>query len=614
MTHESHGGSSPHTFHIPVMGLGFTIDTPLKVARFGISSVVSIIEDKLLEQMRAFHSRQAGLEYVAIPEEDIDHRAKRITAYLNLLNRIVGRQVEALRAGAFGVDAEIDRYFDLLPASSPTRELFDRMRGLNDGDQKTSLQAELRRMVVAGAIDVNIMTKCDRTNHDDTGTPLPGEYADARAALRGFALSELSSSVVFSAGLNPRLYTYCESFGDFFPGEGGHLRKRITVKVSDYRSAAVQGKVLAKKGLWVSEFRIESGLNCGGHAFATDGALLGPVLEEFKAKRAGLAAELLETCDGALSQKGRRPFGRPPAMRVTVQGGIGTAHEHEFLLEHYGVDGAGWGSPFLLVPEATNVDEETLRQLASATKDDYFLSQASPLGVPFNNFRRSSSEAQRKARIAKGRPGSPCYKKFLAFSTELTSTPICTASREYQHLKLKELGERSLSPEELRRERDLVTEKECLCEGLGVGVLLKNGIEPAHKLTAASVCPGPNLAYFSGSWSLREMVDHIYGRGNALNALPRPHMFVNELVLYAAYLKGEVEKAVDDAAGKTTRSLHTFKAKLLDGIAYYRRLLPNLSKEPATARAGMGEDLCVIEHSLMSLGIPEAVAGEASPV
>ena len=27
--------SATHTFHIPVMGLAYTIDTPLKVARFG---------------------------------------------------------------------------------------------------------------------------------------------------------------------------------------------------------------------------------------------------------------------------------------------------------------------------------------------------------------------------------------------------------------------------------------------------------------------------------------------------------------------------------------------------------------------------------------------------
>jgi hypothetical protein len=41
-----------HTFHIPVMGLAFSIDTPVKVARFGISSVVSIVDDVLIEQMR----------------------------------------------------------------------------------------------------------------------------------------------------------------------------------------------------------------------------------------------------------------------------------------------------------------------------------------------------------------------------------------------------------------------------------------------------------------------------------------------------------------------------------------------------------------------------------
>ena len=39
--------SSPHNFHIPVMGLGFTIDTPLKVAKYGINSTVSIMENSL---------------------------------------------------------------------------------------------------------------------------------------------------------------------------------------------------------------------------------------------------------------------------------------------------------------------------------------------------------------------------------------------------------------------------------------------------------------------------------------------------------------------------------------------------------------------------------------
>lgn len=553
------------------MGLGYTIDTPLSVARFGISSVVSIVEDDLVEQMRAVHAERQGEVYVPIPKADVDHRAKRITAYLNLLQRTVQSQVATLRAGAFDTGAEIDRYFELLPASSPARALFDRMRRVPAGHERVALQQALRDHVVAGAIDVNIMTKCDRTNHDAAGAVLPAEYADAHAALRGFARSGLSSSVVFSAGFNPRLYTYCESFPDFFPDAAGHLRKKITLKVSDYRSAAVQGRFLAKKGLWVSEFRVESGLNCGGHAFPTDGVVLGPILEEFRTARTALAAQLLAVCNRALAAKGYPTFPHPPAMRLTVQGGVGTAAEHEFLMERYGVDSVGWGSPFLLVPEATNVDDETLRQLVSATPDDYVLSDASPLGVPFNNFRRSSSETQRNRRIADGRPGSPCYKGFLAFNTELTTAPICTASRQYQHAKLDQLRKQAPAGEVLPHETDVVTAKDCLCEGLGAAVLLKNGLRPANGLSAVSLCPGPNLAYFSRVCSLREMVDHIYGRGNVRNDRPRPHMFLNELTLYVDYLRREQAKG---------RDVRTFAANLLEGIAYYESLDLSGTAEP----------------------------------
>jgi len=39
-----------HTFHIPVMGTGHSADTPIRVAPFGITSVISIIDDILLEK------------------------------------------------------------------------------------------------------------------------------------------------------------------------------------------------------------------------------------------------------------------------------------------------------------------------------------------------------------------------------------------------------------------------------------------------------------------------------------------------------------------------------------------------------------------------------------
>ncbi len=81
-----------HSFHIPVLGLAFSIDTPLKVARFGIASVISIVDDILIEKMREHYSRVYGRPYDAIQQKDEDPRARRITAYLNLVHQIVQEQ------------------------------------------------------------------------------------------------------------------------------------------------------------------------------------------------------------------------------------------------------------------------------------------------------------------------------------------------------------------------------------------------------------------------------------------------------------------------------------------------------------------------------------------
>lgn len=562
---------APHLFHIPVMGLGFTIDTPLKVARFGISSVLSIVEDELLERMREFYCKAENIPFQPFSNKDIDAREKRITAYLNLLDALVKKQVDRLRKEPFSPGTEIMRYFDMLPDHAADKQLYQAMLR-SQGTEREELQSQLRNRIVPGDIDVNIMTKVDKLNYDQEGNTLPHEYSDALAALRGFAKSNLSSSVVFSAGLNPRLYSYCEAFEDFYPSENHLPKKKIILKVSDYRSALIQGKFLAKKGLLVSEFRIESGLNCGGHAFATDGLLMGPILEEFKAKRSELQEELFLLCNQSLASKGRQVFQKAPPLKFTAQGGLGTYEENELLIRYYQLDGVGWGSPFLLVPEATNVDEETLQQLAVARPSDYYLSHASPLGVPFNNFRKSSSEVQRKKRIEKDRPGSPCYKKFLSSNTEFTEKPICTASRQYQHLKIKQLKESDLTPEAAKEEIRKVTEKDCLCEGLGAPALLKNNLSPAHNLKAVSICPGPNLAFFSGTFSLSEMIDHIYGRVNILNQLNRPHVFINELKIYLDYLKKDLEGSVDAMTAKKEKHLELFKDNLSKGIAYYKRM------------------------------------------
>lgn len=593
-----------HTFHIPVLGISYSIDTPLKVARYGVSSVVSIIEDDLLEKMRRCHSFKNGESYTPISTEEDDYRSKRVTAYLNLLKRLVERQFSSVNKMPFAADSDITRYFELLPDHSELRTIYNRMIALEDGDEKSGLQQYLRENMAPGAIDVNIMAKVDNLKYGPDGSPLPVEYSDALSAFRGFANSDLRSSVVLSAGYNPRLYNYIEKFKDFFPDERGELTKRIILKVSDYRSALIQGKLLAKKGIWVSEFRIESGLNCGGHAFATDGYLLGPILEEFKQKRADLREELYEICCSAIAAREGFLFRDVPTLRITVQGGIGTANEDEFLRTYYQMDGTGWGSPFLLVPEVINVDDNTLEQLATAGKDDYYLSYASPLGVPFHNFRRSTAEAQRKARIEKGRPGSPCYKKFLSTNTEFTSRPICTASRQYQALKIDELNHRGLSNDDYKTELNKITEKDCLCEGLVAGVLLKDDIPVAHNLTAVTICPGPNLAYFSGTHTFRDMTDHIYGRKNILNLLPRPNMFINELKLYVDFLMNEINSCSKDITSKQSTFIQTFRTNLMNGINYYKELLPNLKKETAEYIDKIFDDLNNYQAVLNALHIP----------
>ncbi|QPH40874.1 hypothetical protein [Pedobacter endophyticus] len=566
-----------HTFHIPVLGLGYSIDTPLKVARYGISSVVSIVDDELTERMRAYHTKKAGLEFVPIPKSQTDYRARRIEAYLNLLNDLVAVQFGFIRQQKFDSGSDICRYFELLPDCSALKQGYDLMLDYPEGTSRQVFQNRLREAIRAGAIDVNIMAKVDKMNYlDDEFTG--DANTDALAALRGFAMSKLSSSVILSAGMNPKLYTYIASFNDFFPDEKGSIKKKIILKVSDFRSALIQAKFLAKKGLWVSEFRVESGLNCGGHAFATEGYLLGPILEEFKAKRVAMRNELFEICQSALQQKNIF-INIAPKQTISVQGGIGTAHENDFLLKYYGVDATGWGSPFLLVPEATNVDATTLAQLANAKDSDFYLSSASPLGILFNNFRNSSAEKQRQLRVEKGRPGSPCTKKYLCNNTEFTAQPICTASREYQHLKIQSLQSSALSNDELRTQIDTVTEKICLCEGLCSSAYLKYNMNKPKENTAVAICPGPNLAYFSDLYSLDEMVGHIYGKLDLLSEVERPHIFIKELNLYIDYLQKELQQHLQHFSDKKRKQLGQFKQQLLEGANYYRTLFTDLTEQ-----------------------------------
>ena len=561
-----------HTFHIPVMGLAYTIDSPIRVGKYGISSVISIMDDELIEKMNAFYSAKFDLPYQEITQKIHDYRAERITSYLNLVDKIVKEKFENFKTELSESKTALENYITMLSDKSGIKAGLQNM--MDDGlALKETIKNYLEEHLTPGDIDVNIMTKLDKDNFIKE-EQLPIIFNDAHAALRGFANSTLESSVVLSAGMNPRLYSYFENFSAFFPDLNDKLKKKITLKVSDFRSAMIQGNFLAKKGLWVSEYRIESGLNCGGHAFATEGYLLGPILEEFKQKKEQLIQSAHELMVKALGQKEMHIPQEPLDLKITVQGGVGTAEEHDFLLEHYKVDSVGWGSPFLLVPEATSVDKHTRALLAGAKEEDLYLSHISPLGIPFNTLRGTTNEVFKQKRINENKAGSSCPKRFLALSKEYDAKGICTSSKKYQDLKLDELElqKETLSAEIFEKKKNNITEKACLCVGLANASYLENDIKIKGQAQGVIICPGPNMAYFDHEVSLSQMMQHIYGKVSVLNTTDRPNLFVKELKMYLDYLQNEIESVSDEITAAQIKKWHAFKNNLIIGIGYYEDL------------------------------------------
>ncbi len=551
------------------MGTGHSIDSPIRVGPYGINSVISVVDDLLIERIRKYYCGEYGRPYRNISRNAEDGRARRITAYLNLVHEIVQEKFEAIRNQPFFERNEKAKYFELLPENSALKKKYRQLMNMETGDNSMRqwLSEELDRLMTPGSIDVNIMAKVDKLNSTKQGTPMSAEFSDASAALRGFAQSTLSSSLVLSAGFNPRLYNYLAEFGDFYRDTAGKIKKKIILKVSDFRSALIQGKYLAKKGLEVFEYRIESGLNCGGHAFASEGYLLPSLLKEFREKREMLSSAIQPLIEKYYEEQesGFADHWEKTEARLTVQGGIGTSGEARRLIEDFEMDATGWGSPFLLVPEATTVDRPTRELLEKAREEDLYLSGVSPLGVPFNNVRSTGSEQWHKERIEKDKPGSPCPKGFLEANTEFTEQPICTASNQYQLLKLDQINQSERDEAEKAKLREKVLEKACLCDHLGNGALIDLGILEEHRAPQA-ICPGPNIAWFDREYSLQEMVDHIYGKISSLVPADRPHMFAKEIVLYVDYFRDLVDEY--DGSPASLKRLNGFKSNLEEGMAY----------------------------------------------
>jgi hypothetical protein len=484
--------------------------------------------------------------------------------------------MEEVKNQPFFASNDKGKYFDLLPDESLLKKAYNRLLEMKDGPERDNMARDLTSKMIPGSIDVNIMVKLDRMYYDRYGKPLSDELSDAKAALRGYAQSLLKSSIVFSAGLNQNLFNYMTRFKDFYRNEKGEIKKNIIIKVSDFRSAIIQGKYLAKRGLEVHEVRIESGLNCGGHAFPTNGKLLPMILQEFKDKRQQLTIMLQPLVQKYYNKMGweypESALEKKPLL--TVQGGIGTYGETQRLARDYEVDGTGIGSPFLLVPEATCVDASTRKVLEEADEKELYASGASPLKVLFNNVRKSKSVLFTRKKADEGKPGSSCPKGYLKSNTEFTELPICIASRKYQKLKLEEIEKDPSLNGELESLREEIVERSCICHQLGNGSLINLGMADEEN-SPQCVCPGPNIAWFTKTSTLKEMVDHIYGRGLSLVPPERPHMFVKELEMYVDNFEKVCAK--NGLTPRDVKSLLEYKINLEECMNY---CLDIAKKEP----------------------------------
>lgn len=193
--------------------------------------------------------------------------------------------------------------------------------------------------------------------------------------------------------------------------------------------------------------------------------------------------------------------------------------------------------------------------------------------------------------------------KFVALNKEFKETGLCTASREYQYLKLKELDTLDISKEEKTKKYNQIIEKSCICVGLGTSALITNNASTAKTGDGVSVCPGPNMAYYSKIMSLKNITDHIYGRDNVIVNKDRPHMFIKELNLYFEYLEHKLEEVKTSMDKKQKRYLVKFKRNLQQGITYYSDLFSSQKDRFIEIKSTLIETLASKEKQLELIGV-----------
>src|SRR5690606_26968798 len=113
------------------------------------------------------------------------------------------------------------------------------------------------------------------------------------------------------------------------------------------------------------------------------------------------------------------------------------------------------------------------------------------------------------------------------------------------------------------------TEKSCLCVGLANSSYIELGLPVKGQAQGVVVCPGPNIAYFSKTYSLKEMIQHIYGEKSAENHSERPNVMLKELNLYIEN-RSALLQTVGEMTAQQIKKWEAFIYHRLLGISYYK--------------------------------------------
>ncbi len=131
--------------------------------------------------------------------------------------------------------------------------------------------------------------------------------------------------------------------------------------------------------------------------------------------------------------------------------------------------------------------------------------------------------------------------------------------------------------------------------------MIVNNIPTNGDGSGVSICPGPNIAYFDKVVSLKEMIDHIYGRIKLVNESHRPNMFVKELRLYVDYLKTKISEAPKPFTEKQLNYFDSFQKNLDEGIEYYKTLFADFETKLEMLKENIYDDLEEIRRELQEL-------------